>query len=39
LLHSALACVIDGRYGLSGAQEPDTFLEALERAVAEKAGS
>lgn len=26
--------VIDGRYGLSGAQEPGTFLQALERAAA-----
>jgi predicted DsbA family dithiol-disulfide isomerase len=31
--------VVDGRYGPSGAQEPDTFLEALKRAAAEKAGS
>jgi predicted DsbA family dithiol-disulfide isomerase len=29
--------VIDGRYGLSGAQEPETFRQALERAAAAKA--
>lgn len=29
--------VIDGRYGLSGAQEPDAFLQVLERVVADRA--
>ena len=27
--------VIDGRYGISGAQAPETFLDALERAAAD----
>ncbi|MGV6873498.1 DsbA family oxidoreductase [Pseudochelatococcus sp. B33] len=30
--------VIDGRYGLSGAQEPAAFLQALEAAAAQQAG-
>jgi len=28
--------VIDGRYGLSGAQEPETFLQALRQAAAQE---
>ena len=30
--------VIDGRYGVSGAQEPDTFVQVLRRAHDERAG-
>ncbi len=31
--------VIDGRYGVSGAQNPEAFLQVLERVVADRAAS
>ncbi|QYF74788.1 DsbA family protein [Cryobacterium sp. PAMC25264] len=31
--------VIDGKYGISGAQDPDTFAQALRQVQGEKAGS
>jgi predicted DsbA family dithiol-disulfide isomerase len=31
--------VIDGKYGISGAQDPDTFAQALRQVQSEKAGT
>jgi predicted DsbA family dithiol-disulfide isomerase len=31
--------VVDGRYGVSGAQSPETFVQVLEQVVADRAGT
>lgn len=36
-IHGVPFFVIDGRYGVSGAQRPETFLEVLRQAAADKA--